>query len=85
VTDALIKSREKSTGVCHEVPPTNPPPRAGGKREGDLRPALRYHGGKWKLAPWLIEHFPAHRVYVEPFSGGGECPFEKEAQLRRSL
>jgi len=33
------------------------------------RPALRYHGGKWMLAPWIIEHLPTHRVYVEPFGG----------------
>ncbi len=33
------------------------------------RPALRYHGGKWMLAPWIIQHFPAHRVYVEAFGG----------------
>lgn len=33
------------------------------------RPALRYHGGKWRLAPWIIRHLPPHRLYVEPFGG----------------
>lgn len=34
------------------------------------RPVLRYHGGKFRLAPWIISMFPAHSVYVEPFGGG---------------
>jgi hypothetical protein len=34
------------------------------------RPALRYFGSKWRLAPWIIEHFAPHDVYVEPFAGG---------------
>lgn len=35
------------------------------------RPVLRWYGGKWKLAPWIIGHFPPHRVYTEAFGGAG--------------
>lgn len=41
------------------------------------RPLVRYHGGKWKLAPWILEQLPPHHTYVEPFGGGGSILIRK--------
>lgn len=41
------------------------------------RPLLRYHGGKWRLAPWILQHIPPHRIYVEPYGGGASMLLRK--------
>ena len=38
---------------------------------------LKYPGAKWSIADWVISHFPAHKVYCEPFFGSGAVFFNK--------
>jgi len=39
---------------------------------------LPYVGGKNRLAAKIIDRFPQHVTYVEPFAGGGQVFFHKE-------
>ncbi len=41
------------------------------------RPAARYYGGKFKLAKWVIEHFPPHLNYIEPCCGMASILLQK--------
>jgi len=41
------------------------------------RPALRWHGGKFMLRGWVLEHLPAHRIYTEAFGGAASVLLAK--------
>ena len=43
-----------------------------------MKAILKYPGAKWKVADWVIEHFPEHKVYCEPFFGSGAVFFRKQ-------
>lgn len=42
-----------------------------------IRPLMKYHGAKWYLAPWIIEHMPKHNTYVEVFGGSAAILLNK--------
>jgi len=41
-------------------------------------PVIRYHGGKFRLASWVIRHFPRHTCYTEAFGGAAGVLIQKE-------
>ena len=42
-----------------------------------MKPPLTYYGGKQKLARQIVSMIPEHRLYCEPFFGGGAVFFAK--------
>ena len=40
-----------------------------------VKPVLKYPGSKFLAAPWIVQQFPAHRMYCEPFFGSGAVFF----------
>lgn len=41
------------------------------------RPLLRYHGGKYRLFPWIASQFKPHKIYTESYGGAGSVLLRK--------
>lgn len=42
-----------------------------------MRTPITYYGGKQRMADTIISMMPAHKIYCEPFFGGGAVFFRK--------
>ncbi len=42
-----------------------------------MNAVLKYPGAKNRLAPWICEYIPEHKVYLEPYFGSGAVLFNK--------
>ena len=42
-----------------------------------MKAIMKYPGSKWSIAKWIINFFPEHHSYLEPFLGSGAVLFNK--------
>ena len=42
-----------------------------------MKAVMKYPGSKWSIAEWIINFFPGHHSYLEPFFGSGAVLFNK--------
>jgi DNA adenine methylase len=44
----------------------------------EFKTPITYYGGKQKMLPYILPLIPEHKIYIEPFFGGGAVFWAKE-------
>lgn len=50
-----------------------------------VKPLVPYHGGKGRIAPWIVSLLPPHRIYIEPFAGSAAVLLAKPVATHEIL
>ena len=50
-----------------------------------VKPLVPYHGGKGRIASWIVGLIPPHRIYVEPFAGSAAVLLAKPVATHEIL
>lgn len=50
-----------------------------------VKPLVPYHGGKGRIADWIVSLLPPHRVYIEPFAGSAAVLLAKAPSTHEIL
>ena len=50
-----------------------------------MKTPITYYGGKQQLAPVILNMIPAHKIYCEPFFGGGAVFFAKAPSFLEAI
>ena len=50
-----------------------------------MKTPITYYGGKQQLASVILGMIPAHRIYCEPFFGGGAVFFAKAPSFLEAI
>ena len=46
---------------------------------------ITYYGGKQRIAKWILQYIPKHKIYCEPFFGGGAVFFSKQPSYLEAI
>lgn len=73
-----MKTRKIVSGICCNGIVLGTAATAPGRTKTRMKTPIAYYGGKLNMVKRILSKIPKHKIYVEPFFGGGAVFFAKE-------